>query len=197
MYRSTLLRFSLISVLFAVAFSMSGCGGDEEIRKTPEELTLEGWEAYMDGDYEGAKERFEEAVNIDPTIGFVPAYVGLGWTHGKMANLQASIENFQNALLGEPGNVDALAGIAFAYLANDNYEQAIANVNRALAIDPNYSFEHDNVTWQDLHMVLAESYYYMGDFENAQTELGIECSSEENCAAELLEELIKLMNRSS
>ncbi len=194
MYRSTLLRFSLISVLFAVAFSMSGCGNDP-IPPTPEELTLEGWEAYMDGDYEGAKERFEEAVTT--TTGFVPAYVGLGWTHGKMANLQASIENFQNALLGEPGNVDALAGIAFAYLAGDDYEQAIANVDRALAIDPNYSFEHDNVTSQDLHMVLAESYYYKGDFDNAQRELGIECSSEENCAAELLEELIKLMNRSS
>lgn len=191
MYRSTLLRFSLILVLFAVAFGVSGCEKEEDLIDEVI-LTQKGWEDYMRGDYEDAKGKFEEAVKFAP--GFVPAYVGLGWTHGKMANLQASIENFQNALFEEPGNADALAGIAFAYLADDNYEQAIANANQALAIEPGYSFERDDATSQDLHMVLAESYYYMGDFDNAQTELGIECSSEEDCAAELLEELI---NRSS
>ena len=144
----------------------------------------------MGGNYESAMGKFDEAVKFDPS--FVDGYIGLGWTHGKMANLQASIENFQNALFEESGNADALAGLAFAYLADDNYEQAIANANQALAIEPGYSFgREDNVTSQSLHMVLAESYYYMGDFDNAQRELGIVCTSEEDCAAELLEELIR------
>ena len=103
-----------------------------------------------------------------------------------MANLQECIGNFQSALSQEPQNVDALAGVALAYLADDRYDQAIANSEQALEIDPDYLFEPTGITAQDLKIALAESYYYKGAFEEVKRILDI---TEEVSPAELLEEL--------
>ena len=180
--KTTLLGFALASVSFAMILSMSGCGEKEE--KAPAAVTLEGWALYEAENYEGAKEKFEEALTIGP--GYVDAYVGLGWAHGKMANLQECIDNFQSALSQEPQNVDALAGVALAYLADDRYDQVIASSERALEIDPDYLFEPTGITAQDLKIALAESYYYKGAFEEVKRILDI---TEEVSPAELLEEL--------
>ncbi len=40
-----------------------------------------------------------------------------------------------------------------------------------MAIEPNYSFDPTGITSQDLTLVLAESYYYKGELEDAQVEL--------------------------
>jgi tetratricopeptide (TPR) repeat protein len=91
----------------------------------------------------------------------------------RMTQLADCISSFQAALAKDAQNADALAGIALAYLANDEYDQAITNANQVLAINPSYSFAHGNVTSRNLRILLAESYYYKGDFENAQSQVDI------------------------
>ena len=185
--RSMLLNFVLVSISLAMILSMSGCGGDDD--DDDDDLSLvklmsEGQMLLETEDYEGAREKFDEVLVIDP--GNISAYVGLGWAYGKLLNLQESIASFQSALSIDPQDTDALAGIAFAYLADDKYDQAIASSEQVLAIDPGYTFESTGITAQDLKIVLAESYYYKGEFEEAKRVLDI---TAEVSPAELLEEL--------
>ncbi len=189
--RPVLLSFILLSALLIMTFSMSGCG--EEEQPTASEIGAEGWELYEARDYSGSLEKFNEAVSTDPD--YADAYVGLGWAYGKMAQLTECVSSFRTALSKDAQNVDALAGIALAYLADDEYDQAIAKASQLLAISPDYSFEHGSVTSRNLHLVLAESYYYTGDLAKAQSEVDILNpgneldSSSEDYAARLLEEL--------
>ncbi len=169
-HRFTLLNSIILSALI-VAFGISGCGEEEPEGPTAEEITNEGWVLYVAGDYTGALGKFDEAVTEDSN--YVDAYVGMGWSYGKMTELADCISNFQTALAKDAQNQDALAGIALAYLADDKYDQAIANANQVLAINPNYSFAHGNVTSRNLHILLAQSYYYNGDFVNAQSQVDI------------------------
>lgn len=185
LHRTMLLSFVALSILLAMILSMSGCGGDDDDDDySLIKLITEGQVLLETEDYEGAREKFDEVLVIEP--GNISAYVGLGWAHGKLLNLQKSIASFQSALSIDPQDADALAGIAFAYLADDEYDQAIASSEQVLAIDPGYTFESTGITAQDLKIVLAESYYYKGDFEEAKRVLDI---TAEVSPAELLEEL--------
>ena len=193
-HRFTLLN-SIISLALITAFGISGCGEDEPEGPTAEEITNEGWTLYEARDYISALAKFDEAVSEDSN--YVDAYVGMGWSYGKMTQLADCISSFQTVLAKDAQNQDALAGIALAYLANDEYDQAIANASQVLASNPNYSFAHGNVTSRNLHIVLAESYYYKGDFENAQSQVDILNPgnglnpADEDYLAELLKEIEK------
>jgi tetratricopeptide (TPR) repeat protein len=169
-HRFTLLNSIILSALI-VAFGISGCGEDEPEGPTAEEITNEGWALYEARDYAGALARFDEAISEDSN--YVNAYIGMGWSYGKMTQLADCVSSFQTALAKDAQNEDALAGIALAYLANDEYDQAIASANQVLAINPNYSFAHGNVTSRNMRVILAESHYYKGDFENAQSQVDI------------------------
>ncbi|MFC1718308.1 tetratricopeptide repeat protein [Candidatus Poribacteria bacterium] len=185
--KTTLLSFALVLVPFAMILGISGCGGDDDDDDGPG-LIEEGWDLFVAEDHEGAKAKFEEALTIEPITADVSAEanVGLGWVHGKLLNLQESIASFQSALAEDSQNADAHAGLALAYLADDKYDQAIASSDQALAIDPNYSFGATGITEQDLRVVLAESYYYKGDFEEAAIAIGV---PEGLSPAELLKEI--------
>jgi tetratricopeptide (TPR) repeat protein len=169
-HRFKLLNSIILSALI-IAFGISGCGEEEPEGPTAEEITNEGWALYTASDYAGALAKFDEAISEDSA--YVDAHVGMGWSYGRMTQLADCISSFQAALAKDAQNADALAGIALAYLANDEYDQAITNANQVLAINPSYSFAHGNVTSRNLRILLAESYYYKGDFENAQSQVDI------------------------
>ena len=65
------------------------------------------------------------------------------------------------------------SAVADSFLAILDLEGSRFGANQVLAINPNYSFAHGNVTWKNLRIVLAESYYYKGDFENAQSQVDL------------------------
>lgn len=163
------LSFAFVLALLALIFSISGCGDEEEGVSVQD-----GLESLKAGDHEDAKGIFEDVIENESDMDIlVEAYVGLGWAGGKMLNRQESIASFENALSMKPQDADALAGVAVAYLADGQYDQAIDRANQALAVKSDYSFEPAGITARDLHIVLAESYYYKGDFDKVEEQLNI------------------------
>ena len=77
---------------------------------------------------------------------------------------------------------------------------AVKHSREALRLRPNYIFTHDPViTSKNLHLVLAEGYYYLGDFIKATEEAIIVDSTVEidpdNADLELLNVLEALTQR--
>jgi tetratricopeptide (TPR) repeat protein len=200
--RKVLFSLVLISALAMAMFGMFGCGGQEEEPLLASDVAADGWKLYesknMEDSLKLSETKFQKAVSVDPN--YTDGYVGLGWTYGKMSNLKDSIDNFMIALSKEPQNLDALAGIAIAYLANDQYDQAIDSANKVLTNNPGYIFSHGNITSKHIHIILAESYYYTGDFVNTQKQIdilnpvnGLDPTSKDY-AEKLLKELEKAAN---
>ena len=51
---------------------------------------------------------------------------------------------------------------------------AVDWADSALAIDPDYVFEHDpTFDWKDLRLILAQSYYGLSQYDEAQAQVDI------------------------
>lgn len=190
MNKVTLTSLSFMFGLMIILMGISGCG-EEPV--DVEALMADGWTLYVAKDYAGAIGKFDAVIAETPDR--AEAYVGLGWSYGKQSELSDCISSFQQALAKDSQNVDALAGIALAYLADDKYDLVITNANQALAMNPAYAFAHGNITSRHLHVALAESYYFKGDFASTQKEVDILNpgnvldSSSETYVADLLVEI--------
>ena len=126
------------------------------VRKRTDDLDaydyyLRGCEAYVRGWSETKKEAtmqarqlFERATELDPTYAEAYAYLGttyfhewlLGWTHDPQV-LDRAVELEQKALsLDEPLPVSHVI-LGMSYLFKKQYEQALVEARRTLALDPN------------------------------------------------------------
>ncbi|MCZ6634721.1 MAG: tetratricopeptide repeat protein [bacterium] len=160
--------------------TLSGCGGGTSAGGTfgtSQRLTFEGWQSYISSqtpeELQAAEELFRDAVALDPS--FSEAHNGLGWLtfqkagqaqtqEGRSALLGAARSNFQRATTAEPGNSDAWVGLAGLELAAGNWAAARDAANRALSLDPRYFSTHDNIDFKDVHLVLAEAFFFLGAF---------------------------------
>jgi hypothetical protein len=75
---------------------------------------------------------------------------------------------FQKSVASEPGNVDAWVGLAGVELALGNWQAAANSGLAALNLDNRYFSQHDNIDYRDVHLILAESYFFQGWFEHTQ-----------------------------
>jgi tetratricopeptide (TPR) repeat protein len=163
-----------------LVISAAGCGGGTGEGGTfgsAETLTFEGWDDYRKGsDNEKAQDLFNNALNLDPTHS--EALNGLGWLDFRGAAqadgqeqtqlLEAAKTNFQKATASDPDNVDAWVGLAGVELAKGNWPQAASSALAALNLDSRYFSAHDNIDYRDVHLILAESYFFLGWFKHTQ-----------------------------
>jgi tetratricopeptide (TPR) repeat protein len=150
-----------------------GCEGDDGVAPPPS-LVEQGWNAFESGDFASAASRFQAEINGNP--GNARAHNGLGWANAKLGNLSAAITNFSQALSKGFRGVDPHAGQALVYrdLEPVDYALAIAAANAALAADPDYQFAHDPaLDYLDLHLVLAQSHFALGDYAAANAEVAV------------------------
>jgi len=94
----------------------------------------------------------------------------------KLDDLQGAVTSFESALTGGFPGADPHAGKAIVLrdLEPVDYGAAIASVNAALGIDPNYVFAHDAaLDWQDLRLILAQSHFALGEYAEANAQVGI------------------------
>lgn len=162
-------RFIFLSIGIFVLI-LSGCGDDENPPVLDADaLISQGWIEYDAGNYEIAIYRHQSALLKDSEKS--EAYNGIGWAYTKLGKVDDSIDSFKKAILKDPSNADAHAGLAGAYFIAGNYEQAIASAKTVLSLKSNYESPHDPVKANNVRLLLAESYYNMGDYASAKAQI--------------------------
>ena len=143
---------------------------------TEEDMANYGWILYEQGDYVGSYEWFSNSVREDEN--YQDGYNGLGWTFGKLVELDSAVQAFDVGLT-KPQNPrmldivahDILAGLTFAHSALKHDSSAVAYGDSLIWLleqqigDKTWTFPHDSTTnYLDVHVTLALSYFALSDF---------------------------------
>ncbi len=175
----------------------NGCSNDSDSESvTALNYTQQGWSSYNSGNYTQALLSFERALNTDPE--FADAHNGVGWSHLSLAlTVSLAQESFQNAVRYDADNADAWVGLAntlyLRYKDSTDFKAAIRAIDNALTADAQqYLYRHDYYSNAELYALKAACYYYLGEKQNAISEvekvLNIDA---ENRAALVLQKLLK------
>ncbi|MDQ7054675.1 MAG: hypothetical protein Q9P14_17970 [candidate division KSB1 bacterium] len=161
--------FAMLALIIAFA---SACGKKGPTGPSFEDLIQEGWDAFAQKDYQTASQKFTDAKAMDAKK--IDAYVGLGWSLFKLGQLdQASVEFAKGASESEP-TADLYAGWAFTLNAMKQYSLSNVRADQALDLAPNWQFPYGlPLAARNLHVLKAENYFLIGDFQKALQEVQI------------------------
>jgi tetratricopeptide (TPR) repeat protein len=177
---------------------------DNDFETAEQRLTAEGWTAFKASNFEQAKDSFLLATHINSL--YPDAYNGLGWTYANLDLPDEAHTNFTICMVSQQNEQiykDACAGRSFVNLAMSNYEMAITDARNAamVLIDPDYNyytlgsyvFRHvTEINQDDLMLVIAESYFMLGSYNNCfQTLLYLDDTLESTTDPEELAMLIE------
>jgi tetratricopeptide (TPR) repeat protein len=170
------MRAAISAACFVCLVLVLGCGGDGGggPSDTAASLTAAGWALFEKGEYEAAIVKFNQALGLDAT--YSDAYNGIGWSDAKLDSLGEALMNFGECLVFDNTLADAYAGCAPVYRDYEteaaHFDSAIAAASEALALEATYSFSHDtSFDWHDLYLIMAQSHYGLGEFEDAYTQV--------------------------
>ena len=167
---------TIISTLVVLALFFSGCRKIHEASNL--ELTEYAWDQYEQGNYPESYTAFKEAITTDST--YQDGYNGLGWTSGKLVQMDSSIFHFTAGLpLTQPKDVVAnvryelWAGLTFAHQAagqdslailfGDSLITDITNV--IVAETATWTFSHyEGLNHLDVRLSLATANFNRGAF---------------------------------
>jgi tetratricopeptide (TPR) repeat protein len=94
-----------------------------------QQLTQDGWRLWQGGNLAEARNRFSEAVQLDP--GKVEAWSGLGWAWFNAGEPATAKTNFEKAISLDANHPGALNGLGQICLAEGNYGEAEKYLLRA------------------------------------------------------------------
>lgn len=131
------------------------------------------WAEFESENYDGSISVFREAADIDPLR--QDAYLGLGWCYAMMDQMEDAIYNFNVAIVKQSDSPDGHASVAFVYLAQNRYQDAIPAAERAISLGgEEYVFEWIvEVQTRNLRLLLAECYYALGRYADSQLQIDI------------------------
>jgi hypothetical protein len=138
-----------------------------------EDLVVQGWQMFENGDHASALEKFNEARLGEPHN--VAVLEGLGWTLLRLYRLSESLGALDEALSIEPTRLDCLVAAAFLYQALERFDDAIGTARQALQLGGNtYVFTHDDeIEASDLRYCLVVCLLAKGDLQSALAEAKI------------------------
>ena len=163
-----LLGITMVMLIFAAC--------RKQWNATEEDMANYGWILYEQEDYVGSYEWFSNSVREDEN--YQDGYNGLGWTFGKLVELDSAVQAFDVGLT-KPQNPrmldivahDILAGLTFAHSALKQHSSAVAYGDSLIWLleqqkdDKTWTFPHDSTTnYLDVHVTLALSYFALSDF---------------------------------
>ena len=135
-----------------------------------------GWTLYEQGEYLDSYEWFSNSILEDKD--YQDGYNGLGWTFGKLVELDSAVQIFmigltkpQNPRMVDIVAHDILAGLTFAHSALKDDSSAVHYGDSLIWLieqkigEKTWIFPHDSTTnYLDVHVTLALSYYALSDF---------------------------------
>lgn len=181
-----------VCVIGVISFVVGGCERKgKNIPTNPPTVTThmaDAWSYFEKHDYDNALVSFKAAKDRDAMT--VDAYNGLAWSYARTQGYSNAVSNFQIMLSltdDQAKHADTFAGLAFVNSATGDDLAAVAFVEKTLAINPQYSFAHDNkMNAKTLRVLVAKSYCNMADFLKALQEVdtNIESGFEQNLVAD-------------
>ncbi len=146
-------------------------------------LIQSGWQSFSNRDYNDAFNKFDQAVSLARTSSRydslqAEAECGRGWARAYNRNFSLAKNDLLASLahqsIAQRVSLNSKAGLAFVHHALNEYASAIQRALEVLNVNQNYVFEYDQrVYYKRLRLVLAQSYYSLGDFQNAAKQLDI------------------------
>jgi tetratricopeptide (TPR) repeat protein len=89
---------------------------------------LERWQEALDS--------INHALDVTPEIAHSwPAWTMRGYCHGKLGQHEQALEAYQRALLEQPEDAKAWNGLSCVFQEQNSYDEALAAVDRAIALD--------------------------------------------------------------
>jgi adenylate cyclase len=108
---------------------------------------VENWSLGTKADFDKSRQWIEKAINLDPN--YAEAYALLGWIHmlavwnqwsdNPLADLKQAIELAQRSLALDDTDSTALSLLCESDWMQSRYDQAVADGERAVAINPNFA----------------------------------------------------------
>ena len=131
-----------------------------------------GQERFTNGNYEGAREDFGEALALDST--HAEANVGMGWVlivleHTDLGSIAGY---FNRATDNTNWQVDAWAGLAIIRLIQQRYSEADSLVGLVLSADSSWVLLYeDRIDWRDMLVIQAQSRFFQALYTEAWSAL--------------------------
>jgi Flp pilus assembly protein TadD len=88
------------------------------------------------GEYDAAAEACERGIRLGSTTGWERSH--LGWIRIQQGRLAEGLDLMKDALRREPGNVDYLYGLGFAYLSRGEFAAAAQELEKVLSLQPDH-----------------------------------------------------------
>jgi tetratricopeptide (TPR) repeat protein len=161
--------FLLLVILIGTLLFYFSCEEKGVEKVTAGKLIQQGWAKFEAKNFAGAGSDFSAALSISTIrTDSGGAFLGSGWAelrqnHGGLA--QNSLEKF---LLLTPGDIDGRAGLAFAYLSQNKFRNAIDTAKVVLSSSASWTFGRDpSINYLDLQLLLAQCYYELADFNTS------------------------------
>lgn len=189
--------------LVMLGFLIVGCEDQSENIPTSWEgiapLVEQGWTQYAAGDFTDAYQTFLEANQRNAF--YLPAYNGLGWCAVRLTDFaDAEIQfSFITTLANSADTAevkllaDAYAGLCLSStikrsvleisgegspeqlqsLAQESIQRASYVFNLVGESYASWEQNHDSLTSESLHLLNAQNYFYLQEFENSEAELSV------------------------
>ncbi len=146
-------------------------------------LIQSGWQSFSNRNYSDAFNKFDQAISLARTNSRydslqAEAECGRGWARAYNRDFSLAKNDLLTSLthqsVSQRVSLNSKAGLALVHHTLNEYASAIQRALEVLNVNQNYVFEYDQrVYHKRLRLVLAQSYYSVGDFQNAAKQLDI------------------------
>ncbi len=146
-------------------------------------LIQSGWQSFRNKSYNDAFSKFDQAISLARASTRydslqAEAECGRGWARAFNRDFALAKNDFLNSLahqsVSTAVSLNSKAGLAFVHHALNEFSSAIQRALEVLNVNQNYVFEYDSrIYYKRLRLVLAQSYYTLGDFRNSALQLDI------------------------
>ena len=124
-----------------------------------EKIYNEANQSIRRGDYEGATERYEDVLELDPN--FFRAYFQLGFINTKLGEYDTAIGYYEQAVAAAPSFSKGWFALALALQRNGDYDKALECLDHATSADTSYA---------KAYAQKGTIYLRQGDYSSAELE---------------------------